>query len=88
MTTSGARELVGKVVSDKMEKTIVVMVERSVRHPKYGKIIRKRKKFHAHDEQGTAREGDTVRIRETSPISKLKTWKLVDVMKDVVESAV
>ena len=72
------RVLTGVVVSDKTEKTVVVLVERKVKHPLYGKIIRRSKKYHAHDEGNEYREGETVRIEETAPISKLKTWKVID----------
>lgn len=72
---------VGVVVSNKMNKTIVVEVERRVPHPKYKKIVRRTSKFYAHDEAGTAKEGDKVRISETRPISKLKCWKLEEVLK-------
>ncbi|WP_375403525.1 30S ribosomal protein S17 [uncultured Sphingomonas sp.] len=72
------RMLTGLIVSDKGEKTVVVNVERKVKHPLYGKIIRRSKKYHAHDEQNEFKAGETVRIEETAPISKLKTWKVVD----------
>ena len=72
------RVLTGLIVSDKGEKTVVVNVERKVKHPLYGKIIRRTKKYHAHDEQNEFKAGETVRIEETAPISKLKTWKVVD----------
>jgi small subunit ribosomal protein S17 len=72
------RILVGTVVSDKTDKTVVVRVERKVKHPMYGKIIRRTKKYHAHDEDNTFKAGETVRIEETRPISKLKTWKVLD----------
>ncbi len=72
------RVLTGNVVSDKGDKTVVVLVERKVKHPLYGKIIRRSKKYHAHDEGNEYREGETVRIEETRPISKLKTWRVVD----------
>ena len=72
---------VGVVVSDKMNKTIVVEVERRVPHPKYKKIVRKTSKFYVHDEAGEAKTGDKVRIEETRPISKLKCWKLAEVLK-------
>ena len=72
------RVLTGTVVSDKAEKTVVVRVERRVKHPLYGKIIRRSKKYHAHDEGNEYREGETVRIEETRPISKLKTWRVID----------
>ncbi len=71
------RVMTGTVVSDKTDKTVVVLVERRVKHPLYGKIIKRSKKYHAHDENNEAREGETVRIEETAPISKLKSWKVV-----------
>ena len=74
-------EKVGQVVSTKMQKTIVVEVGRRVPHPLYKRIISKRKKFYAHDEQGTAKTGDVVRIVETRPLSKLKRWKLAEVVR-------
>ncbi|WP_419420013.1 30S ribosomal protein S17 [Legionella sp. D16C41] len=77
---SNARTLVGKIVSDKMQKTIVVMVERTVKHPKYGKIMKKRTKLHAHDENQIGQVGNTVKIRETRPLSKTKSWVLVEVI--------
>ena len=72
------RILVGTVVSDKTDKTVTVQVERKVKHPLYGKIIRRSKKYHAHDEGNEFKPGDTVRIEETRPISKTKTWKVLD----------
>jgi len=72
------RILVGTVTSDKTDKTVTVLVERKVKHPLYGKIIRRSKKYHAHDEANEYKQGETVRIEETAPISKLKTWKVVD----------
>jgi small subunit ribosomal protein S17 len=72
------RILEGVVVSDKGDKTVVVNVERKVRHPLYGKIIRRSKKYHAHDEANEFKAGETVRIEEIAPISKLKTWKVLD----------
>ncbi len=77
---SNARTMVGKVVSDKMQKTIVVVVERTVRHPKYGKILKRRTKLHAHDENQVGKIGNTVKIRESRPLSKLKSWVLVEVI--------
>jgi small subunit ribosomal protein S17 len=77
---SKARTVVGKVISDKMQKTIVVLVERTVRHPKYGKIMRRTTKLHAHDEKQVSKIGNTVKIRESKPLSKLKTWVLVEVI--------
>ena len=74
------QELVGKVTSAKMEKTIVVQVTRMVQHPKYRRVVRISKRFYAHDEQREARPGDTVRIVETRPLSKLKRWRLMEVV--------
>jgi small subunit ribosomal protein S17 len=71
----------GRVVSDKMDKTIVVVSETRVPHPIYGKIIRKSVKFKAHDEQNDAKTGDTVRIMECRPLSKDKRWRLVEVLE-------
>jgi small subunit ribosomal protein S17 len=72
------RILTGTVVSDKNDKTVVVLVERKVKHPLYGKIIRRSKKYHAHDELNSAVAGEVVRIQECAPISKNKTWTLVE----------
>ena len=72
------RVLSGTVVSDKADKTVVVRVERRVKHPLYGKIIRLSKKYHAHDEGNVYRLGEQVRIEERAPISKLKTWEVID----------
>ena len=72
------RVLTGLIVSDKGDKTVVVNVERKVKHPLYGKIIRRSKKYHAHDEANEFKAGETVRIEEIAPISKLKTWKVLD----------
>ena len=72
------RVLTGLIVSDKGDKTVVVNVERKVKHPLYGKIIRRSKKYHAHDEANEYKAGETVRIEEIAPISKLKTWKVIE----------
>lgn len=72
------RILSGTVVSDKTDKTVTVLVERKVKHPLYGKIIRRSKKYHAHDEDNAYKTGERVRIEETSPYSKTKTWKVID----------
>lgn len=72
---------IGIVSSSKMAKTITVTVERRVKHPIYGKFLKKSSKFHAHDEANTAGEGDTVRIMETRPLSKTKRWRLVEVIE-------
>ena len=72
------RILIGTVVSDKTDKTVVVKVERKVKHPLYGKIIRRSKKYHAHDEANAYKPGEVVRIEETAPISKLKSWTVIE----------
>jgi len=75
------RTLVGVVTSDKMDKTVVVMVERVTRHPLYGKVMRTNQKFKAHDEENSAKIGDTVRIRECRPISKDKTFFVEEILQ-------
>ncbi|HEY9037123.1 MAG TPA: 30S ribosomal protein S17 [Pseudomonadales bacterium] len=78
------RSLTGKVVSDKMDKTITVLVERRVKHPVYGKYITRSSKLHAHDEKNECKMGDTVTISETRPLSKTKSWALVSVVERAV----
>ena len=78
---SNRKERVGVVISDKMDKTITVQVDRVSRHPVYNRSIRKATKFKAHDETNTAKVGDVVRIQETRPLSKTKRWRLVEVVK-------
>jgi len=73
------RTVTGRVVSDKMDKTITVLVERKVKHPVYGKYVKRSTKLHAHDEQNDCQLGDLVTIKETSPFSKSKTWALVKI---------
>ena len=75
------RTLVGKVVSDKMDKTVTVLIERHVKHPLYGKIIVRTNKYHAHDENNQAKEGDVVEIQEGRPISKTKAWSVTRVIQ-------
>ena len=75
------KERTGLVVSNKMEKSIVVLVERKVKHPKYGKFVKKSTKFMAHDEKNECNIGDTVRIMETRPLSKNKCWRLVEIIE-------
>ena len=77
-TTETNRTLQGIVVSDKMDKTVTVLIERKVKHPVYGKYIKRSTKVHAHDEANIAKIGDSVSIIESNPLSKLKRWKLVD----------
>ncbi|HLS70277.1 MAG TPA: 30S ribosomal protein S17 [Chitinophagaceae bacterium] len=72
---------IGLVTSDKMDKTITVAVERKVRHPLYGKFLKKTSKFHAHDENNECGIGDTVKIMETRPLSKSKRWRLVEIVE-------
>jgi len=72
---------IGTVVSDKMEKTVVVQIERRVQHPVYGKMVRRTKRLKAHDEKNDAKTGDTVRIMETRPLSKDKRWRLVEIVE-------
>ena len=79
-STAGRQELIGKVTSAKMEKTIVVEVTRLVQHPKYHRVVRISKKFYAHDEQREARAGDTVRIMASRPLSRMKRWRLAEVL--------
>jgi small subunit ribosomal protein S17 len=81
-TERGSRKVrVGTVLSDKMEKTVVVGVTRRVAHPLYGKQVNRTKKYYAHDEEGQARQGDMVRIVETRPLSKQKRWRLVEIVE-------
>ncbi|MFN3594769.1 MAG: 30S ribosomal protein S17 [Thiobacillaceae bacterium] len=75
------RALTGRVVSDKMDKTVTVMVERRVKHPLYGKVIRLSKKYHAHDENNECHEGDLVVIEECRPISKTKAWRVTKLVE-------
>lgn len=77
---SKTRTLEGRVVSNKMHKTVTVLLERQVQHALYGKIVRRSTKVHAHDEGGECREGDVVRIVETRPLSKTKNWRVVEIV--------
>ena len=81
MTEQKIRTVQGRVVSNKMDKSITVVVERFVKHPIYGKFIKRTTKLHAHDESNVCNEGDTVTVRECAPISKNKNWTLVDVVE-------
>jgi small subunit ribosomal protein S17 len=80
-TRGNRKERVGEVISNKMAKTIVVRVERRFPHPQYRKVITAYTKFYAHDEKGEAKPGDRVRIQETRPLSKLKRWRLMEVVE-------
>lgn len=73
----------GIVVSNKMQKTVVVKVERTIRHPQFDKVVTRAKKYYAHDESNSAKEGDVVSIMETRPMSKLKRWRVVEVEKQL-----
>lgn len=75
------KERTGLVVSDKMDKSIVVLIERKVKHPMYGKFVKKTTKFIAHDEKNDCNEGDTVKIMETRPLSKNKCWRLIEIIE-------
>ena len=79
--TKLTRTLVGRVSSNKMDKTVTVLVEHRLKHPLYGKFIVKSKKYHAHDEKNECNIGDTVRIMETRPLSKTKRWRLVEIIE-------
>lgn len=81
METTKSKVRSGKVVSDKMDKTRVIAVERVTRHPLYGKIIRRTKKYKIHDEKNESRVGDLVRIKETRPLSRDKRWRLVEIVQ-------
>ncbi len=78
---NNTRTVIGRVVSDKMDKTITVMVERRVAHPIYGKYVKRSTKLHAHDENNESKMGDTVSIEECRPLSKSKSWRLVKVLE-------
>ena len=78
--TKALRTIEGRVVSNKMAKTVTVLLERQVPHPLYGKIVRRSTKVHAHDENGECKEGDVVRIAECRPLSKTKNWRVVEVL--------
>jgi small subunit ribosomal protein S17 len=84
MERNNRKVVVGTVVSDKMDKTITVLVETKVKHPKYGKRVKYSKKYKAHDEAGIAKAGDTVKIMSTRPLSATKRFRLVEVVKEAV----
>ena len=78
--TKAKRTIEGRVVSNKMQKTVTVLLERQVQHPLYGKVVRRSTKVHAHDEKGECKEGDLVRIAECAPMSKTKNWRVVAIV--------
>ena len=79
--TANKRTLAGRVVSDKMEKTVTVLIERRVKHPLYGKVITRSRKYHAHDEKNEYHEGDTVVIEECRPLAARKSWRVVKLLE-------
>jgi len=81
MKATGRKKRSGVVISNKMAKTVVVETERHLRHPVYGKVVRKRRSFYAHDEKQQCQEGDLVKIEETRPLSKTKRWRVTEVLK-------
>jgi small subunit ribosomal protein S17 len=81
MKTANKRRLTGRVVSDKMDKTVTVLVERRVKHPLIGKVVTRSKKYHAHDDKGEIKQGDVVLIEECRPLSKTKSWKVVELVE-------
>ena len=83
-TVKSVRTLLGRVVSDKMDKSVTVLVERRVKHPVIGKVIRRSKKYHAHDENNEYREGDLVEIQEARPMSKTKSWRVARLVERAV----
>ena len=85
MSETNIRTLQGKVISNKMDKSITVAIERSVKHPIYGKFIKRTTKLHVHDENNQCKEGDVVTIRECRPLSKTKSWTLVAVVETAAE---
>ena len=83
-STSIKRTLIGRVVSDKMDKTVTVLVERKVKHPMYGKVMVRSKKYHAQNEGNSAKAGDLVEIVETRPVSRTKTWAVTSVLEKAI----
>lgn len=83
---TNTRKLTGRVVSDKMNKTVTVLVERKVKHPLYGKYVSKSKKYHAHDENNEFHEGDLVLIEESRPLARTKNWKVVQLLEKAREA--
>lgn len=85
MSEANKRTLTGRVVSDKMEKTVTVLVERRVKHPLYGKIMTQSKKYHAHDEKNEFHEGDLVMIEECRPLARTKAWRVIKLLEKARE---
>jgi len=84
MERNNRKEIQGKVVSDKRDKTITIIVERKIKHPLYGKVMKKSKKFQAHDENNECKMGDIVKVMETRPLSKTKRWRLVEIVERAI----
>lgn len=84
MERNNRKEIVGKVTSDKRDKTITIIVERKIKHPLYGKVMKKSKKFQAHDENNECNAGDIVKVMETRPMSKTKRWRLVEIVQRAI----
>ena len=81
MERNKRKEIQGKVVSDKRDKTISILVERKIKHPLYGKVMKSSKKFQAHDENNECKVGDIVKVMETRPLSKTKRWRLIEILE-------
>lgn len=84
MERNNRKEIQGKVVSDKRDKTITIVIERKIKHPLYGKVMKKSKKFQAHDENNECNIGDIVKVMETRPLSKTKRWRLVEIVQRAI----
>jgi len=84
MERNKRKEIQGKVVSDKRDKTITILVEKKIKHPLYGKVMKTSKKFQAHDENNECHVGDIVRVMETRPLSKTKRWRLVEILERAI----
>jgi small subunit ribosomal protein S17 len=84
MERNNRKEIVGKVTSDKRDKTITIIVERKIKHPLYGKVMKKSKKFQAHDEKNECNEGDIVKVMETRPLSKTKRFRLIEIVQRAI----
>ncbi len=84
MERNNRKEIQGKVVSDKRDKTITILVERKIKHPLYGKVMKKSKKFQAHDETNECKMGDIVKVMETRPLSKTKRYRLVEILERAI----
>jgi len=84
MERNNRKEIVGKVTSDKRDKSITIIVERKIKHPLYGKVMKKSKKFQAHDENNECKEGDIVKVMETRPLSKTKRFRLIEILERAI----